>query len=149
MTSNEETWASRDLPVLRAAVQIYENGERPNIRVSDIERMLEFDKATIQRALKALHSEPFFKAEGSVEGQTGFAFIGAPTGQALRIAGQWPTPENMVERLIAALEAVAEDDTRDEPERSKAKQAALWLGDALSKIAIGALGGAGGHALYS
>lgn len=90
--------------VLRAAAQIFENGERPNIRVSDIERALECDKATVQRALRALHNEPFFRPEGSVEGQTGFAFIGPPTGQALRVAGQWPTPESVVERMIAAFD---------------------------------------------
>jgi hypothetical protein len=47
------------------------------------------------------------------------------------------------------LEAASEDNDIPEPERSKAKQAALWPGDTLSKIAIGALGGAGGHVLYS
>jgi hypothetical protein len=145
----EDTWTNRDLPVLRAAVVIYDKSGRANIRVNDIERAVEFDKDTIQRALRALSREPFFEEEGSVEGQTGFVYIGAPTGEALRVAGQWPTPENMVERLIAAFEAAGDDETLDPPERSKAKQAALWLGDTLSKIAIGALGGAGGHALYS
>lgn len=147
MTNAEDTWTNRDLPVLKAAVQIYENADRSNIRVSDIERAVGFDKDSIQRALRALYRQPFFEEEGSVEGQTGFAYIGAPTGEALRVAGQWPTPDNLVERLIAAFEAVAEDESREEPERSKAKQTALWLGDTLSKIAIGALGGAGGHIL--
>lgn len=149
MTSNEDTWTTRDLPVLRAAVQIYEKGERPNIRVSDIERMLEFDKAEIQRALRALHSEPFFQPEGSVEGQTGVAFIGPPTGQALRVAGQWPTPENLVERLIAAFESAANNEALDEPERTRAQKIRDGLISGGSKIAIAALGSAGGHMLYS
>ncbi|MCA2244757.1 hypothetical protein JF781_20565 [Mycobacterium sp. WUMAC-067] len=75
--------------------------------------------------------------------------VGPPMGNAYQLAGAWPTPETRLERLIAALEAVAADETRDDPERSKAKQATLWLGDTLSRIAIGALGGAGGHMLCS
>lgn len=144
----DDTWSSRDLPVLRALVQIYENTGRTMIRASDIENATGFDKDTTQRALRALSREPYFEeAKGSWGG--GILFVGAPTGDALRLAGQWPTPENQLERLIAAFEDVAADETREEPERSKAKQAALWLGSALSQVAIGALGGAGGHALYS
>jgi len=55
----------------------------------------------------------------------------------------------MVELLVAELQAASEDENLPEPERGKAKQAALWLGDTLSKIAIGALGSAGGHILSS
>jgi hypothetical protein len=147
----EDTWTSRDLPVLKAVVQIYEDTGRPMIPVTDIQQAVGFDKDTMRRAIQALYTErtdPFFEEPGG-SWSGGVIRVGAPTGRALRVAGQWPTPENIVERLIAAFEAVAEDETRDEPERSKAKQTALWLGDTLSKIAIGALGGAGGHMLYS
>ena len=47
-----------------------------------------------------------------------------PAGDALCVAGAWPSPENLLERLIAALENAANDDTREPEERSKLKQAA-------------------------
>ena len=142
----EDTWTNRDLPVLRAAVQIYEETGHPKIRASHIDRVLGFDKETTQRAIRALYTEPYFEAGTQAFGGETLS-VGAPTSAALRVAGQWPTPENMVERLVAALQAASEDENVPEPERGKAKQAAMWLGDTLSKIAIGALGGAGGHML--
>lgn len=148
MTAIEDTWANRDLPILKALVQIYENTGRAVIRASDIESATGFDKDTTQRALRALSREPYFEeAKGTWGG--GIIFVGPPTSAALRLAGQWPTPENIVERLIAAFEAAGEDQSIPEPERSKAKQVAQWLGSAFSQIAISALGGAGGQALYS
>ena len=57
----------------------------------------------------------------------------------------WPSPEVQLERLIAGFEAAAADESRPEEERSRAKQVGLWLTGALSQIAIGALGGAGGN----
>jgi hypothetical protein len=149
MTLHEDTWTNRDLPVLRAAVGIFDKGERSNIRASDIERATELDTQTVQRALRALYREPFFEERGTVEGQTGFAFVGPPTGEALRVAGQWPTPENIVERLIVAFEAAAKDEDLDEPDRTRAQKIRDGLLSGGSKIAIAALGSAGGHALYS
>jgi hypothetical protein len=48
------------------------------------------------------------------------------------------------DRLIVALEAVAEDDSRQPEERSRFKQITLSLRGAAWQVAIGALGGAGG-----
>ncbi|OBJ58223.1 hypothetical protein [Mycobacterium asiaticum] len=148
MTSIEETWTNRDLPVLRALVQIYENTGRAMIRASDIENATGFDKDTTQRALRSLSREPYFKeAKGSWGG--GILFVGPPTGAALRVAGQWPTPESMVERLIAAFEAAASDEDLEEPERTRAQKIRDGLISGGSKIAIAALGSAGGHILSS
>ncbi|WP_059018386.1 hypothetical protein [Mycobacterium sp. M26] len=141
----ESTWDSRDLPVLRAAVDIYERTGR-TMRPRQIEQETGFDGDTVQRALRVLNREPYFeKVSGAFGGQ--FLMVGAPTADALRVAGQWPTPENQLERMIAAFEAVAADEARPEEERSRAKQVGLWLAGALSQVAIGALGGAGGNML--
>ena len=138
-----DTWESRDLPVLKAAVELYEESGR-RLRASAIEKATGFDKETVQRALRALYREPYFEeATGSFGGE--IIFVGEPTGEALRVAGQWPSPEVQLQRLIAAFEAVAADDSRPEEERSRAKQVGLWLAGALSQVAIGALGGAGGN----
>lgn len=139
------TWESRDLPVLKAAVELYEEkGRGP--RVSAIEERTGFDHDTVQRALRVLYTEPYFEQVRTASG-AGFIVVGKPTSAALRVAGQWPTPETQVERLIAAFEAAADDESRPKEERSRAKQVGLLLTGALSQVAIGALGGAGGNML--
>lgn len=143
----EDTWNSRDLPVLKAVVELFDT--TGHVRANDIERALGFDSETVQRALRALYTEPYFREGGATAWGGHRVFVGDPTSDAYRIAGKWPTPENLLERLVAALEAASEDDEVPESQRGKAKQAALWLGDTLSKIAIGALGGAGGNILSS
>jgi hypothetical protein len=140
-----DTWTDRDLPVLRAAVEIYDRTGR-NPSAADLGSACGFDNETVQRALRALYREPYFeKGMNAFSGQ--ILGVGPPTSAALRVAGQWPSPEVQLDRLIAALQAAAYDDSRPEAERGRFKQAALWLGGTASQIAIGALGGAGGNML--
>jgi hypothetical protein len=145
----EDTWTSRDLPVLKAVVQLYEDTGRTLIPVADIQQAVGFDKDTTRRAIQALYTErtdPFFE-ESRGTWQGGVLRVGAPTGRALRVAGQWPTAESMVDRLIAAFQDAADDDDLDEPERTRAKKVLDGLLSGGSKIAIAALGSAGGHFL--
>lgn len=139
-----DTWTERDLPVLRAAVEIYEETGGP-VQTNQLMRACGFDVETVQRAVRALGREPYFDVDEDTSGAVSIA--GPPTGQALRVAGQWPSPETQLERLISALQAVADDDSRPQEERSRFRQVALLLGGAASQIAIGALGGAGGNLL--
>lgn len=140
-----DTWESRDLPVLKAAVQLYDEKGRPS-RATDIERATGFDKDTVQRALRALYSEPFFERGVESSGNQ-IIIVGNPTSAALRVAGQWPSPEALLDRLLAALQAAADDEDRPEEERSKFKQAILTLRGAAWQVALGALSGAGGNLL--
>ena len=139
----DDTWLSRDLPVLQAIVEIYDS-TGGGIQARQIESKVGMDAETVQRALRALYTEPYMQ-----EGTTAFGgdilFVGPPTGDALRVAGAWPTPENLLQRLITALERAGNDETRTDEERGKLRQAASWLGSFASQVAIGALGGAGGN----
>lgn len=139
----DDTWTNRDLPVLKAAVDLYDRtGSYP--MAYQLGAACGFDEDTVQRALRALYREPFFE-EGMNTASGKILGVGPPTGAALRVAGQWPSPEIQLERLIAAFEAVAADESRPEDERSRAKKIGLWLTGALSQVAIGALGGAGSN----
>lgn len=140
-----DTWTTRDLPVLRAAVDIFDQTGR-NPSAGELETLCGFDHDTMQRALRALYREPFFE-DGMTAWSGDILAVGPPTGAALRVAGHWPSPEIQLEWLIAAFEAAAADESRPEEERSRAAQAGLWLAGALSQVAIGALGGAGGNLL--
>lgn len=138
-----DTWAARDLPVLRAAVEIYDQtGRNPN--AAELGAACGLDAETVQRALRALYREPFFE-EGMTDWGGKILAVGPPTSAALRVAGQWPSPEVQLDHLIAALLAAADDEDLPEEQRGRFEQAALWLGGAASQIAIGALSGAGGN----
>lgn len=116
------------------------------IDVGSICRRSGLDNNAVQPALRALYAEPFLQEDGKRAKASGeLYYVGAPTGNALRIAGAWPTPEALLARLVRGLEAAGTDEHRDEEERSKFKRAALWLGGFGSQVAIGALGGAGGN----
>lgn len=142
-----DTWNDRDLPVLRAVVDIYERDGHFLTRASDIERETGLDEETVQRALRALNSVPshFEKVIDSSGGD--IVMVGPPTAHARRMAGAWPTPDSMLEQLVSALEEAGSDPDRPEAERSKFKQVARWLASGASQVAIGALGGAGGNIL--
>ena len=81
----------------------------------------------MQRAPRALYREPYFEeATGSFGGE--IVFVGESTGEGLRVAGQWPSPEVQLQKLIAAFEAVAAGDSRPEEERSRAASGNLMTG---------------------
>jgi len=142
-----DTWSTRDLPVLRAVVERYDSTGIYLTTASDMEASVGFDHDTVQRALRALNTQPSF-FEKVVEASGGqIIMVGPPTGDALRVAGAWPSPENLLERLIVALESAADDEMRTPDERNKLKQAAIWLASFGSQIAISALGGAAGNVL--
>lgn len=140
-----DMWLERDLPVLKAAIQVFERQGDP-MYVGDIAAAAQLAPATVQRALRALSTEPFF-GKGQETANGNIHWVGKPTGRALRVAGWWPSPEALLDRLVAALEAAGEEDERNPEERSRLRQVALALRTAAAQIAIGALGGAGGDLL--
>lgn len=140
-----DTWTTRDLPVLKSAVEIYDQTGRSPSAV-ELGAATGFDKDTVQRAIRALYREPYFE-EGMTTWSGDTLAVGPPTSAALRVAGQWPTPEAQLERMVAALETAANDEGRDDEERSRFRQAILTLRGAAYQVAIGALGGAGGNVM--
>ncbi|ORB89759.1 hypothetical protein [Mycobacterium persicum] len=137
----DDTWYGRDLPVLRAAVKIWDTTRRP-ASAAAIAQAVGFDEETTQRALAALRREPFFDERGGLEAGDEIVFVGEPTGAALRVAGQWPTPENLLERLILALRTAGDDQTIGGSERLKFKEAAKFIeSDLPASRVIQAFGG--------
>lgn len=123
-----ETWTSRDLPVLQAIVQIDNEQDHGLIKVDQIEDRTGFDQSTVQRALKALAGEhpPFFtKTEGSL--QLPYIFVAGVTGHARRTVGAWPSPENMVDRLVEQMRLAAEE-SEDEETSNRLRRTAAWFG---------------------
>jgi hypothetical protein len=142
----EDTWSARDLAVLRAVVKLYEKDGEYFTNVVDITHETGIDEETLQRALRALNSSPSYFDDVS-ENQNGIDAVGPPTAAARRAVGAWPSPENVVERIIVALEQAGEDDAQPDEQRGRFKQLALGIRSFGYQVAINALGSAGGNVL--
>ena len=90
----EETWAARDPPVLLAVVDIYEETGNYLTRARDVERKTGLDEYAVQRALRKLNTTPSF-FEKVTDSSGGIIAVGPPTGEALRFAGAWSSPEQL------------------------------------------------------
>jgi hypothetical protein len=131
----EDTWTSRDLPILEAIVQLYELTGRP-MTVSEVSQHTGFSDETIHAALKALDGEepPFFaKLQTRASGH--ISLIGAPTGHARRAVGSWPTAEAVADRLVNAL-AEAADREPDHERKGWLSKSAAYLGNAGRDLAV-------------
>lgn len=141
----DSTWESRDLPVLEAIVQLFDQtGEF--VTGDQIAQHTGFDQQTVTLAVQALDGEDPRLLEARVIRPGG----GEPlqvisvyniTGHARRMVGAWPTPENLIARLVAALEAVAATEN-DTVKRRKLKEAAATVGSIAGQAAASVLAGA-------
>lgn len=124
----DSTWETRDLPVLRAIVELSEEGVG-NVPVESVASRTGLDEETVRAAFLALEGEqpPFCRfSETQRLGGRRMDFARSPTGHARRTVGAWPTPENLADRIIAAL--VAEADREADPVRKSRLQHAADVG---------------------
>ena len=131
----DQTWTVRDLPVLRAIVELYEETGQI-VSPNQIEAKTGLAAEVVQSALRALDSEqpPYVKkmqrySSGHV------VMIGAPTGHARRAVGAWPTAETIADRLVSALDEAA--DREPDPERKGwLSKTAAYLGNVGRDLAV-------------
>jgi hypothetical protein len=131
-----DTWTSRELPVLRAIVTTYDETGRP-ILPNQIEAASGLDPDTVQQALRALkHEDPPFVASMEYGGSgIEIGLVGPPTGHARRAVGAWPTAEALADRLVAALDSAADQET-NEDRKGWLKKTAMYLGGAGRDLAV-------------
>ncbi len=131
----DETWTNRDLPVLRAIVETYEETGHA-MHPGPIEAATGLPGTEVQAALRALNLEdpPFVtKMQRYASGHV--SLIGAPTGHARRAVGAWPTAESIADRLVSALDEAA-DREPDEERKGFLRKAAGYLGHAGRDLAV-------------
>ncbi|MBP2704422.1 hypothetical protein JOL79_11415 [Microbispora sp. RL4-1S] len=138
------TWESRDLPVLKAIVELADEGE-DRIDRSFIEERTGMGHDEVQRALRALaHEEPpfFGYTDTPGYGRKEILMVFDVTGHARRTVGTWPTPESLADRIVAGLSAAADAES-DEERRGWLKRTAAWFGgagrDVLVDVASGVI----------
>ena len=131
----EDTWASREMPVLTAVVEAFEEtlGSRAP-RGSEIAEATGLSADEVGQALLALDGE-YLKLVRTLNPTPEVWRVAEIYSDARRAVGQWPSPETFLNRLTAALEQVA-DDTEDTQAKGKLKQAASLLGGLAQKIVV-------------
>lgn len=120
----EDTWWSRDLPVLDAAVGLFQ--DKDFVEVGDLAGETGFEPKDVARAL--LDMRYVYVSEIQSMGDMDQWCITGVTPAARRAVGQWPTPENVVARLAEAFIAAAEQEP-DSERRGKLRAVGGFLAD--------------------
>jgi hypothetical protein len=124
-----ETWVSRDLPVLDAVVELLEDED-----LVQPEAVAERTGLDLREVLRALHAldRTYVRLHRDMSG----GFVDSVTPEARRAVGQWPSGESLIRQIADGLAAAAEEET-DPEQKSRLRQAAALLGGAVRDIAIG------------
>jgi hypothetical protein len=140
-----ETWASRELPVLKAIVDAFEEKPAGQVRFDELEKLTGLSSDDVGRALAKLYvaSPPFF--EGNSGWGSPYPFIiSRITERALIATGQWPSPQSLVDQLVEALAAAAKDEL-DPVKKTKLQEAANLVKGVALPIAIAWVAGSLPH----
>src|SRR5260370_35616065 len=104
----EDTWLSRDLPVLDTVVGLLDEGNFA-VTVADVAGQTGFDTKTVDRALNALESQYVVKYQKMMTGGIPDSwYVTEVTASARRAAGQWPTAASLAARLAAAVSGASD-----------------------------------------
>ncbi|GAA4259852.1 hypothetical protein [Dactylosporangium darangshiense] len=129
------TWYTRELPVLEAAVQLVEESDSSDlVNVPALAEHTGLDRADVAKALRAMSGTYIETRSLSAE----HIVVAEILPEGRRAAGQWPTAELIVERVLAGIQQAA--DTEPDPEKkSKLKQTAVFLGSSGKDLFINLL----------
>lgn len=138
-----DTWHSRDLPVLRTVVRLYDETMRV-VRVQTVVEATGLSDDDVRRAGIALNAAGLVETGGT--GQKKILMFGGITAEARRLTGSWPSADSIADRLLATLEHLAANGS-DEVVQSKARKAADALGSFTRDTLVSVAGAAAGVAM--
>jgi hypothetical protein len=121
-----DTWYSRELPILHAAVAAFEgdlDAEFPD--VSDLAKATGLAVEDVARAVTALDPE-YLELRTTFDGPSSW-FVQCVHASARRAIGQWPSPDTLAAQLATAMQQVAEH-TSDPDTKSRLRRAAEMIG---------------------
>jgi AcrR family transcriptional regulator len=126
----ESTWAERDLPLLRAIVEFFDDPDHYQLRIPELTRLSGPAEQDVQRALRALAdaSPPYLKTPPPPEELTYPVIITGMTERARRAVGQWPTAEVLLDQITRGI-AEASDREGDPQKKRRLRDAAVVVGE--------------------
>lgn len=125
-----DVWANRDFVVLRELCRRFDE-RRQFIDLDTIAEATGLNTNDVERAARNL------ERDGLVTIGSGLGILFSDvSADAFRLVGLWPTPETALDRMITALEQLAErGETEDD--RSRARKILDNLRGASTQVAIG------------
>jgi predicted transcriptional regulator len=133
----QDTWTSRDLPVLEATVALLEQSFM--VTVTDIAERSGLEPAVVAAALEALDPVYIDFRKTTTGGDPRFWYVYKATPEARRVVGQWPTAEALAGRLADELAAAAAEE-QDGERKGLLTYAARLVGDTLRDATVRAAG---------
>jgi hypothetical protein len=134
MDKLDDTWNNRDYPVLREAARGAErNAPEIGPDLHDIAEATGLSIEAVDTAARALEGAGLIQLGWSMG--IGNATVEEISPEARRLVGLWPTPETALDRMVAALEAIAAN-TDDEDTRTRAWKALDAISGAGRSIGI-------------
>ena len=133
----EDTWVSRDLPVLEAVTGVFNDPDRYQLRLPELIGLCGLPERDVQVALHALAtaSPPYIQAPQPPEELTYPIIITDTTERARRAVGQWPTAESLVARIAKGLTEAA-DHEADPQKKGRLRDAAAVVGDTARGVVV-------------
>jgi hypothetical protein len=133
----QDTWTTRDLPVLDATVALLEQSFM--VTVTDIAARTGFEPEAVAAALEALDPDYVDFRKTTTGGDPRFWYVYKATPAARRAVGQWPTAEALAGRLADELAAAAARE-QDAERKGLLTYAARLIGDTLRDATVRAAG---------
>lgn len=115
-----DRWNRIDLPVLRELAIAAERDDDTAL-VDDIAERLHVRPRDVMKAYEALRRTGFVEAHFTHD--SGGEYFGIKLSErALQVTELWPTPDAALDRMISALQAIADNTSEDIDTRSKARK---------------------------
>jgi hypothetical protein len=115
----DDVWHSRDLPVLREVCRTKEQQQRGFVDLKPISESLGLSYEEVTAAALNLERAGLVELLGGFG--SGLPHVKDVSEQALREVGLWPSPDTALDRMVAALQAIATN-TDDEDTRTRARK---------------------------
>jgi hypothetical protein len=132
----EDTWASRDLPVLEVIVRhLDENPVGAGITLGEISNVTGMDIMDVARAAESLDGDYIDLTRLISGGNVAPWRIGRVSRSARVAVGQWPSGESLVAALLAGLAAAANKE-QDAESQSRIRDAVQTLGGIAKGVTI-------------
>jgi hypothetical protein len=129
----EDTWGTRELPVLSATVALLEDSYM--VTVSDIAERTGLDLSAVARSLEAMDPTYVDFRKTTTGGDPRFWYVNKVTPAAREEVGQWPAPAKLIDRLSTAFgEAAAHEP--DPLRRDQLRHASVLLSGPVRDVAV-------------
>lgn len=133
----DDTWTSRELPVLGYLVQRFEDPDALDIQAMEITKALDLSSADVARSPRKLSeaTPPYLEVIPPAAEVRDPDIVFNVTERARRAVGQWPTADSVADRLVAVLQSAADREPDEEKTRRREAGSGVRLPGSVAPVA--------------